>query len=736
MAAVRGPGHVAGLEGAGGRGVGDLLVAAVGVVPLGGGEHDPAAAAAQRLDQDARPLVDPAAAVLAVEGHPRTVRGERRAVVDDFAVAVADGGAEVALLVEPVRRDGPDVLVAAVAVDHLRTGEGEVEAVGGPGRLGVAALLLALGRADLVEDRAGGHVGDEDPAGARSPADAAGRGPGERQFRAVGREGGVGVPVAFAASGERQGGAVGAVGVDHPDALDAGVGGALEAGHDDTAAVGRVVLPLGPRVEPGARVEQRVVRRVGVGAGGRVLAEDGEAEVAGVGAVLPYVLERHGGGRVGGDPGDDDGAGVRRAQPGGRADLAVLGEQLLRGLVGEGGHPVDVVEVVAAADVEGAEEEEPVAVGQPGDPVAAPLGVAARQQRPVGAGALGDAEPVALLRVGVGDVGVRDPGTVGVVVDRVPRRVLGVAGRAVADPGLRAAGEGPLVYLPAACDVPVAGVRDAEAVRREGRGLLVVGGVGELPQVRAVDAHRPQVALGGAAGTAGLGGVEDHRPPVRGEFGVARVPVGGESAYGAVRVAHVHLGADAVAEAGEDEDVTAGGGVLVVVGGAVPEERRGGLRVRDPAEAAVFRTGEGDPPGLQRVVGGLGGDRLARPLRSGGRADHQQRRQQHHRARQSAPPGMLPPGLPRRASSAGHGPPHSLSMTLHAPHFLSSIAPARAGEQAPSTRSGEGTAALCGAPFPVSGSGVLRSGRAASRTPPRGRGCAGRAGSRPRAARS
>lgn len=75
---------------------------------------------------------------------------------------------------------------------------------------------------------------------------------------------------------------------------------------------------------------------------------------------------------------------------------------------------------------------------------------ARHQQRPVGPDALGGAEfgAVVDVRVGVGGERVRDEAPAGLVVDRVPGRLGGVTGRAVADPGLRTAVDGPLVYLP------------------------------------------------------------------------------------------------------------------------------------------------------------------------------------------------------------------------------------------------------------------------------------------------
>ncbi|MDF9806797.1 hypothetical protein M2436_005344 [Streptomyces sp. HB372] len=322
------------------------------------------------------------------------------------------------------------------------------------------------------------------------------------------------------------------------------------------------------------------------------------------------------------------------------------------------------------------------------------------------------------VRVGVRGEGVRDEAPAGVVLHRVPGRLGGVARRSVADPGAGAASDGLLEYLPSPEFDAVAGVRDPRAVRGPGRGLLVVRGVAEPAQARAVDADRPQVALDRAAGS-GLRRVEDDGPAVRGEFGVSRVPVGGEPAHRAVRAAHVHLRPGAVTQAGEDQDVPAGGGVLVVVGRAVAEQRVGGVLVVGPPQAAVFGAGEGDAPRLERFRVRHGGDGLGGPVRGGGRADQQQRCQQHHRAGQSAQPGML-----CRASSAGHGPPHSLSMTLHRP-----ASPPRGGEgQAASTR--DGGRDRC----PLRR--ILRSARAASRSPPRGPGCAVRAGSRPRAARS
>ncbi len=347
-----------------------------------------------------------------------------------------------------------------------------------------------------------------------------------------------------------------------------------------------------------------------------------------------------------------------------------------------------MVEVVAAAGVVRAEEDDLLAVGQPRGGAGTPLGVAADQQRAVGADAFGGPQfgAVVDVRVRVGGEGVRDDVPVGGVGARVPGRLGGVAGRPVADPGLRAALGVPYVHLPSPYGVAVAGVREACAVRGPGRGVLVVGGVGEPAQAGAVDADRPEVALDAAAG-AGLGRVEHHGPPVRGEFGAGRVPVRGEPAHRAVRAAHVHLGPGAVAQAGEDEDAAAGGGVLVVVGGPVTEEGLGADRVagRLP-EAAVFGAGEGDAPRLVgRRVGG--GDRVARPVGGRGGAD-QQRRQQHHRTDQPGRPGTL-----RRASSAGHGPPHSLSMTLHRP--ASRAHGARDRPRVPGT--GEATVALCGA---------------------------------------
>lgn len=144
------------------------------------------------------------------------------------------------------------------------------------------------------------------------------------------------------------------------------------------------------------------------------------------------------------------------------------------------------------------------------------------------------------------------------------------------------------------------------AVRGEGRGGLVVGGVGQPPQTGAVHADDPQLALDRAV-RAPFSGVERHGPSVGGEFGVRGVPVAGELAYRPVRLAHVHLRADAVAQAGEDHHIAAYEGVLVVVGRPVPEQRVGAGRTGDPADAAVLGPGVGDAPGVDRGLVRRGG---------------------------------------------------------------------------------------------------------------------------------
>ncbi len=361
-----------------------------------------------------------------------------------------------------------------------------------------------------------------------------------------------------------------------------------------------------PGVVPLVRVEQpaRVLQRL------RVLLEDGDPQVPRVRTVHPDVLQRRVVRRRCARAGDHRGPAVLRAQPGRRADRAVLAQDPLQALVrgGSGREPVDVVVGVAGAVLVGAEEEHLLAVGQPGRGLRAPVGLVARlagvvlQQGAVTAPAVRHPQMGPHLRLGVRGR-LQDEGdevAVVAVAHRVPRGLGRVAGRGVTDPALRAAGQGPLVDLPSARRVGVAGVGEPGAVRGE-RGRDLVGGRdGEPVRTGPVDADRPQVPWRVRPGLVGGHRVEDHRAPVRREFGVLGVESGGQLAYGTVRVAQVHLGVGGVAQAREDQQTAPGRGLLVEVRGAGVEERGAGLlvRVRYHAQGEVSGAGEGDPPGI------------------------------------------------------------------------------------------------------------------------------------------